>query len=99
MTLKQIKMMKNDEKVKLQVSRVCTYFAVIMPLTTLPQLIKLYTSHNAGGLSLLMWILYTIGVVPFLLFGITHDVKQLVVLNTLWLFVNVLMISGIMMYS
>ncbi len=87
---------KKDEK--RLINRVCSVFAILMPLTTLPQISLLYTSKDAHGLSLLMWILYTIGCIPFLLFGIIYRHKQLVVLNVLWLAVQIIMIIGILMY-
>jgi uncharacterized protein with PQ loop repeat len=87
------------KKEKLIINRICAVFAVFMPLTTLPQIIMLYTTHNASGLSLLMWVLYSIGVIPFLLFGIIHRHSQLVVLNTLWLLVQITMIVGIVIFS
>lgn len=87
------------KKEKLLINRICSVFAVFMPLTTLPQIIMLYTTQNASGLSLLMWVLYSIGVIPFLLFGIIYHHSQLVVLNTLWLLVQIIMIVGIVIYS
>jgi uncharacterized protein with PQ loop repeat len=87
------------KKEKQLINRICAVFAVFMPLTTLPQIIQLYTSHDASGLSLLMWVLYTIGVIPFLLFGVIYHHSQLVVLNILWLIVQVTMITGIIIYS
>lgn len=87
------------KKEKLFINRICAVFAVLMPLTTLPQIIQLYTTQNASGLSLLMWILYTIGVIPFLLFGVIYRHSQLVVLNTLWLLVQITMITGILIYT
>jgi uncharacterized protein with PQ loop repeat len=87
------------KKEKQLINRVCAVFAVFMPLTTLPQIIQLYTTHDASGLSLLMWILYSIGVIPFLLFGIIYRHSQLIVLNTLWLVVQAIMIVGIVIFS
>jgi len=87
------------KKEKLLINRICAVFAVFMPLTTLPQIIQLYTTQNASGLSLLMWVLYTIGVIPFLMFGIIYRHSQLVVLNTLWLLVQITMITGIIIYA
>ena len=63
------------KKEKALVNRTCAIFAVIMPLTTAPQIIMLYTTQNASGLSLAMWVLYTIGVIPFLLFGLLYRHK------------------------
>lgn len=80
------------------INKICAVFAVFMPLTTAPQIFMLYTTQNASGLSLAMWLLYSVGVVPFLLFGILYRHKQLVVLNSLWLLVQVVMIVGIVIY-
>ncbi|HEY5695301.1 MAG TPA: PQ-loop domain-containing transporter [Candidatus Saccharimonadales bacterium] len=67
-------------------------------MTTLPQVYMLYTSHNASGLSLAMWVLYAIGCVPFLLFGIIYKHAQLILLNVLWLIMQAVMIVGILLY-
>ncbi len=80
------------------IDNVCTIFSIIMPLTTLPQIIQLFTSQSAQDLSLVMWVLYCIGVIPFLIFGVMHKERQLVVLNSLWLVVQLVMIIGIVMY-
>lgn len=87
---------KEEKKI---INRVCALFAVFMPLTTLPQIIQLYSTKSAGGLSLLMWVLYMVGCVPFLLFGIIYKHKQLILLNVLWLFVQGVMIVGIVLYG
>lgn len=88
---------QNDKK--RLISRICSVCAVLMPLTTLPQIYLLYSTKNASGLSLLMWVLYTVGCIPFLLFGYLYRHRQLVVLNSLWLVVQVVMIAGILMYK
>lgn len=67
---------KKDEK--RLINRVCAVFAILMPLTTLPQIYLLYSTKNAGGLSLSMWVLYTIGCIPFLMFGYIYKHRQLV---------------------
>lgn len=78
---------------------VCLLFSVIMPLTTIPQIVLLYDLKDATGLSLLMWVLYTIGVIPFFLYGVIHKIKHLAILNFLWLVVQTIMIIGIIIYS
>lgn len=90
----------NNKKMLIKsIDSLCMYMAVIMPLTTIPQIVQLYTTKDATGLSLLMWVLYTIGILPFLAYGILHKVKQLIVLEILWLIVQAVIIIGIIMYS
>lgn len=90
---------RQKKKVKNSIDKLCYFGSIFMPATAIPQIHQLYTTQNAGGLSLLMWVLYLIGVIPFLLFGVFHNEKQLVILNTLWIIAIVSMISGIIMYS
>jgi uncharacterized protein with PQ loop repeat len=70
-----------------------------MPMTAIPQIYTLYTLQDAGSLSIWMWVLYSIGVIPFLIYGIAHRVTHLIVLNALWMTAQVIMIIGILMYS
>lgn len=81
------------------INRVCAVFAVLMPLTAVPQIVLLYSTQDAGSLSLAMWVLYCIGCIPFLLFGIIYKHWQLILLNVLWLVVQAIMIVGILLYS
>lgn len=61
----------------------CLVFSVLMPATTIPQIWKIFKYQQVDGLSLGMWVLYTIGVIPFLIYGIVHKEKPLIVLNIL----------------
>lgn len=71
-----------------------------MPLTAIPQIVKLHSTHDdASGVSLSMWFLYSIGTIPFLIYGIIHKEVQLIILNVLWLVVNTFVISAVLMYS
>ncbi len=80
------------------IDQICTVFSVLMPLTAVPQILKLYTTQDASSLSIWMWVLYAITVLPFLAYGIAHKVRHLILLNLLWLVVQIIMIVGIVMY-
>jgi MtN3 and saliva related transmembrane protein len=87
------------KRTKTTVDKICYAASVFMPATAIPQIYQLYTTQDAGSLSLLMWMLYIVGMVPFLLFGILHKEKQLIVLNVLWMIASVMMIFGILLFS
>lgn len=84
---------------KSAVDKICYAASVFMPATAIPQIHQLYTTRDADSLSLLMWVLYLVGIIPFMLFGILHKEKQLVVLNVLWLIVTLTIIAGILLFS
>lgn len=85
--------------VKTAIDRLCYVASVFMPATAIPQIYQLYSTQDVSGLSLLMWVLYFVGIIPFLLFGIVHKEKQLIVLNVLWLIATVMMVVGILLFS
>jgi MtN3 and saliva related transmembrane protein len=90
---------KKQKQFRSNIDKLCIIAAVFMPLTTLPQIFKLYSTQEAGDLSLAMWVLYCIGVIPFLLYGIIHKEKQLIILNVMWLTVQMVMIYGIIKFN
>ena len=77
---------------------ICGFFSIAMPLTTLPQIIKIYVEKDVAGISLLYWVLYTISCIPFLLYGIVHKAKPVAILNLSWIIVNLVIIAGILLY-
>ena len=81
------------------IDAVCLLTAVLMPLTAIPQILKLHTTQDSSGVSLTMWLLYLIGIVPFLIYGLVHKQLQLIILNSLWLVVSILVISAVLMYD
>lgn len=89
----------NSNRLKERVDKICLIFSVVMPLTTIPQIHLIYTEKHATGVSLLMWVFYCIGVIPFLLYGILHKERQLIILNSLWLVAQIIIIIGIVMYG
>jgi uncharacterized protein with PQ loop repeat len=73
--------------------------AVIMPLTTAPQILQLYTTRVSTGLSLAMWMMYLVfGLVP-LVYGIVNRLRPIVITNLLWTAVDLIMIAGIIKYA
>ena len=78
---------------------ICLIFSILMPLTTAPQIYKIFHTQNVEGLSLLMWIFYCFAVIPFLIYGIVHKEKPLIVLNSLWFVAQLIIIYGILLYS
>ena len=74
----------------------CLIFAFIMPLTTIPQVYNIYWLKQVEGVSLVMWVAYTIGVVPFLLYGLAHKEKPLIVSNSLWLIMQTVIVVGLL---
>jgi MtN3 and saliva related transmembrane protein len=71
---------------------------VIGPFTVLPQIYSIFTSHSAAGVSLATWLLIFIVTFPWILYGLAHKDKSIIVSFTLWEIVNLTVVIGVLLY-
>ena len=69
------------------------------PIMTLPQLYKIWIEQNASGVSLVSWSWYLIIAFIWSLYGIVHKEKPIIVTNALWIFIEIFIVLGIIIYS
>ena len=81
------------------IDRAVMVAAVAYPLTTLPQVYQIFTSHTAAGVSLFSWLGFVFFGTIFLTYAIAHRLKALIVTEILWLIVDVLVVVGVLMYQ
>lgn len=73
--------------------------AFITPFSTVPQIITLFQTKVATGLSLQTWIMYLLfGMVP-LAYAIINKIKPLIISNVLWTIIDLIMIVGIIKFG
>ena len=90
---------KISRKDKRLIDRVMLVTSVIYPLTVVPQVVRLYSTHDASGLSVSMWIGFLLFGIIFLLYAIVHRLKPNIISQILWAIADLIMIVGIVMYS
>jgi len=78
--------------------RLLLVVAVIGPLMTLPQIIKIFSTHDATGVSALTWSLFLILGSPWIVYGVVHKEKPIVIAHTLWMIMNALVVTGALLY-
>ncbi len=72
--------------------------AVIHPLTAVPQVYKIYSTHDVAGVSLWTWFGFmTLGLI-FLAYGLAHKIRPFIVTQILWFIVDFLVVAGVLMY-
>ena len=72
--------------------------AFLYPLTTLPQIIQIFSTQNAHSVSLLTWVLYMFFTFVFLLYALVEKLKPLIIEYILWLAVEAAVVVGILLY-
>jgi uncharacterized protein with PQ loop repeat len=76
------------------------YFAAIAgPLALLPQVFKLYTSHDAAGLALPTWLMFGALNSLWIFYGYKHKEKPIVITNSMLLVLNFTIVFGILLFA
>ena len=87
-----------DKRIKF-LDNLCLFLAIVQPLAAAPQIYKIYVEKEVAGISILMWIIFTLVMVPFVIYGFVHKTKPMVVCNILWIAANISIIMGILINS
>lgn len=75
---------------------ILVYFAVIFgPLMTLPQVVAVW-HDGAKGVSAATWLAYTLVAVIWLAYGLKHQDRPIIALQTLWLIMDVAVVTGVL---
>lgn len=75
---------------------VLVYVAIIIsPLLTMPQVYSIWV-EGQKGVSLISWDAYLAAAIIWLFYGLKHQDKPIVVVQTIWIFLDIMIIIGIM---
>lgn len=73
--------------------------ASISPLSTVPQIIKIYATKNAIGVSKLTFSLFALFDIPWIIYGVVHKEKPIIIAYSLWLIANITIVTGTLIYA
>jgi uncharacterized protein with PQ loop repeat len=73
--------------------------AVVHPLTALPQVVQIYTTHTAAGVSLATWLGFMVLGTIFLAYALIHRIRPMIVTQVLWFFVDLSVVTGVLLYG
>ena len=68
---------------------VVTVVSLVVPLTAIPQILKIWQTQDASGISIIMWSLWLILSFPMLAYGIVHKTKPFIVMYALWIIIEI----------
>ena len=74
--------------------RIVLVISVLYPLSAVPQIIVVFAGR-AQGVSIISWSIFLICAGFFLLYGIRRKVLPMIISNSLWVIMNILVIIGI----
>jgi uncharacterized protein with PQ loop repeat len=71
---------------------------IIGPFTVLPQIYSIFSTKSAAGVSMMTWLLIFIVTFPWILYGIAHKDKSIIVSFILWEVMNLSVVIGVILY-
>ncbi len=80
------------------IDRLMSVAAVVHPLTALPQVYSVYSTHDVSGISLWTWLGFMLLGLIFLSYGIVHKIKPFIVTQVLWFVIDFLIVIGVLIY-
>ena len=93
----RIKKLSNKQRKQL-IRRSVLAIAVIEPIMTLPQIYEIWIKQKVEGVSTLTWGLYMGSAVIWLLYGLQLKDKPLIISSTLWVFTDMAVAVGTIVY-
>jgi MtN3 and saliva related transmembrane protein len=88
----------NKKKNKELVDKLMYVVGVISPLTALPQLYNIWINKSIVGVSIVSWLLFTVIAACWLVYGLAHKEKPIIINNILWLIVDLIIVVGLIIY-
>jgi len=68
------------------------------PIVSLPQVWKIWVYKTSEGVSMFTWGAFIISTTIWLLYGVQHKQKPIIITSILWLVVEVLIVTGGFLY-
>jgi uncharacterized protein with PQ loop repeat len=72
---------------------------VFGPIMTIPQLSKIWIYKNASGVSAVSWTAYLIAAIFWLIYGILHKEKPIILTYSLWIILEAFIVVGTLIYG
>ena len=89
----------HPDKWKNLIDRLVYFAAIATPFMTLPQLLKIWVEKSAVSISIVTWVAYLINAIIWLIYGIMHKEKPIIVTNVLWILMDISIIIGTLVYG
>jgi len=78
--------------------KIVLVIAFLFPLIELPQLLEIYIKKSAQNVSIITWSFFVLFGIPWIIYGIVHKEKPIVILYALWIIIDSLIVLGIVLY-
>ncbi len=81
------------------IDNITIIMAIVVPLTTIPQILQIWINKSAGDVSLFTWCAFLVSAITWLFYSIIHKDKPLIINSILWIILESIVIVLIILYG
>ena len=86
-------------KFKRLYDRLIYVIVILAPITNIPQLIKVWVEKDASGVSSLSWFLFSGISITWLVYGILHKDRHILLMNAALIIIQILIAVGAVVHA
>jgi uncharacterized protein with PQ loop repeat len=85
--------------IKQLTERLALVVGVLQPLTTVPQIMLIEKTRDVAGVSVLTWLLSALSGLAFLVYGVVHRLRPVVVTQVLWFVLQMIVVIQVISHG
>ncbi|MFH1387690.1 MAG: SemiSWEET family transporter [Patescibacteria group bacterium] len=89
----------HPDKIKRFMDKAIFVVGVVGPIMTLPQIFKIWVEKQASGISIVSFTAYLFVAAFWILYGLLHKEKPIVVTQSIWFIMHVFIVIGAIIYG
>lgn len=89
----------HPEKSKMIIDKIVTFAGLLGPIFTIPQITGIWIDKNASGVSAIAWGAYACMAVLWVVYGVMHKAKPIVLIYGIWIVLDGLIVLGTLLYG
>ncbi|MBN2330617.1 MAG: hypothetical protein JXC85_02280 [Candidatus Aenigmarchaeota archaeon] len=86
----------HPNKLKNAMDKLIYVVGIAGPVMAIPQLLKIWVEKNVSGVSGITWFAFLIIAIFWMMYGILHREKPIILTYAAWLIMDILIITGLM---
>ena len=95
---KKLEKYPHPDKFKRIIDKIIYIAAFAGPIMTIPQVIGIWVGKNSSGVSVISWISYAILSSIWLIYGIVHKEKPIIISSIIWIILDIFIVVGVILY-
>lgn len=81
------------------IDRLIYVIGILGPILTIPQVTKIWIEQNSTGVSAISWSAYLVFAIFWVIYGILHREKPIIFTYSIWIFLDILIVVGTLIYG